>query len=75
MIPSISNLFSPQAANEVDVAQAFKMNNDGALLLDVREPNEFSMIHAPNSMIIPLSQVQSRFGEIAAYKKLPIAVI
>jgi rhodanese-related sulfurtransferase len=66
---------NPQPVNEVDVAQAFDMNKQGALLLDVREPNEYAEIHAPDAILIPLGQLKTRFPEIAAYKDVPIVVI
>jgi rhodanese-related sulfurtransferase len=64
-----------QAAEGVDVKQAQSMSKQGALLLDVREPEEFSAIHAPNAKLIPLGQLSSRLQEIAAYKDKPIVVI
>ncbi len=64
-----------QAADDVDVIQARSMNQQGALLLDVREPEEYSAIHAPNAKLIPLGQLNSRLQEIAAYKDKPIVVM
>ena len=63
------------AADGVDVKQAQIMNQQGALLLDVREPGEFSEIHAPNAKLIPLGQISSRLQEIEAYKDKPIVVM
>jgi rhodanese-related sulfurtransferase len=63
------------AANDIDVMQAHNMNRQGALLLDVREPNEYAEAHAPNAMLIPLGQLSSRLQEIAMYKDKPIAVM
>ncbi len=71
----LSNSVPPQTAHEIDVTQAFKLNEQGALLLDVREPNEYAEIHAPNSTLIPLGQLKTRFNELAAYKDKSIAVI
>lgn len=72
----LSNSVSSQTAHEIDVTQAFKLNEQGAaLLLDVREPNEYAEIHAPNSTLIPLGQLKSRFNELAAHKEKSIAVI
>ena len=60
----------------VDVMQAQQMvANQGALLLDVREPTEYAAIHAPNAKLIPLGEVGMRLKEIEAYKDKPIAVI
>jgi rhodanese-related sulfurtransferase len=64
-----------QAADGVDVKQALSMNQQGALLLDVREPAEYSALHAPNAKLIPLGQLSARLQEIAEYKDKPIVVI
>jgi len=63
------------AAGGIDVKQAQIMNQQGALLLDVREPGEYSAVHAPNAKLIPLGQIASRMNEIAAYKDKPIVVM
>lgn len=64
-----------QAADGVDVKQAQSMNKQGALLLDVREPDEYSAVHAPDAKLIPLGQLSSRLPEIATYKDKPIVVM
>jgi rhodanese-related sulfurtransferase len=64
-----------QAADGVDVKQAQSMNMQGALLLDVREPEEYAAIHAPNAKLIPLGQLNARLQEIAAYKDKPVVVM
>jgi rhodanese-related sulfurtransferase len=64
-----------QASQGVDVKQAQSMNQQSALLLDVREPAEYAAIHAPNAKLIPLGEVGLRLKEIEAYKNKPIAVI
>lgn len=64
-----------QASQGVDVKQAQSMNQQGALLLDVREPAEYAAIHAPNAKLIPLGEVGLRLKEIEAYKDKPVAVI
>ncbi len=65
------------ASNEgtVDVKQGAAMQKQGALLLDVREQNEYAAVHAPGSTLIPLGQLSSRLGEIQQYKNKPIAVV
>ena len=62
-------------ASSVDVKQAATLQTHGSLLLDVREPNEFTEVHAKDAVLIPLGQLQSRLGEIAQYKDKPVAVI
>ena len=64
-----------QGADGIDVKQAQSMSKQGALLLDVREPEEYSAIHAPNAKLIPLGQLNARLQEIAAYKDKPIVVM
>lgn len=64
-----------QAADGVDVVQAQVMNKEGALLLDVREPEEYSVGHAPGAKLIPLGQLGARLQELAEYKDKPIVVI
>ncbi len=65
----------PASSADIDVNQAQSMNQQGALLLDVREVEEYNEIHAPNAMLIPLGQLNSRIQEISAYKNKPIAVM
>lgn len=64
-----------QAADGVDVKQAQSMNMQGALLLDVREPEEYAEVHAPNAKLIPLGELNARLQEIASYKDKPIVVM
>lgn len=59
----------------VDVKQAAAMQAEGALLLDVREAHEYRAGHAPNSLLLPLSQIGDRVEEIAQYRDKPIAII
>jgi len=59
----------------VDVKQAAAMQAQGALLLDVRQPDEYREFRAPNSMLLPLGLLRSRMGEISRYKDQPVAVI
>jgi rhodanese-related sulfurtransferase len=63
------------AADGIDVKQAQAMNQQGALLLDVREADEYSAMHAPNATLIPLGQLSSRLKEIETYKNRPIVVM
>jgi rhodanese-related sulfurtransferase len=64
-----------QASEEIDVKQAQVMSSQGALLLDVREPDEYAAIHASHAKLIPLGEVNSRLKEIEAYKNKPIVVM
>jgi len=64
-----------QASEGEGVKQAQSMVEQGALLLDVREPDEYAGVHVPNATLIPLGQLSLRMTEIAAYKDKPIMVI
>ncbi len=64
-----------QASEGVDVKQAQSMSQQGALLLDVREPGEYAEVHAPNAKLIPLGELGTRMQEIASYKDKPIVVM
>jgi rhodanese-related sulfurtransferase len=63
------------AAGIVDAIRAQSMSRQGALLIDVREPDEYAAEHAPNALLIPLEQVSARMQEIAAYKDKPVVVM
>ncbi len=64
-----------QAAEDIDVRQAQAMSNQGALLLDVRKPDDYAEVHAPRAILVPLEELGARLDELAAYKDKPIAVI
>jgi rhodanese-related sulfurtransferase len=59
----------------VDVKKGAAMQNSGALLLDVREADEYAQGHVPGSTLIPLGQLERRLHEISGYKSKPIALI
>ncbi|MFN4250391.1 MULTISPECIES: rhodanese-like domain-containing protein [unclassified Deinococcus] len=42
----------------------------GALLVDVREPNEFAEVHAEGATLIPLSEFEARFSELPKDREL-----
>ena len=48
-------------------------NTPGAVLLDVRAPNEFAQGHIPGSFNLPVDQID-RIGTVAPDKKTPIFV-
>lgn len=64
-----------QASQGVDVKTAQNMSQQGALLLDVREPSEYAAVHAVDAKLMPLGQVGMRLKELEAYKDKPVAVI
>lgn len=64
-----------QAGQGVDVQTAQRMNAQGALLLDVREPAEYAAVHAANAQLMPLGEIGMRLKELETYKDKPVAVI
>ena len=59
----------------VNVKQAASMQSSGALLLDVREADEYAQGHAPGSTLIPLGQLAQRLKELAPFKDKPVVLI
>ncbi len=49
---------------EVDAAEARRLIEDGAQLIDVREPWEWAISHIPGATMIPMGEIGSRTSEI-----------
>ena len=61
---------------EVDCTAALQLiNHKNALVLDVRENDEYKTGHVLNSRLIPLGKLKERIGELEKYKDQPIVVI
>lgn len=50
------------------------INRDDALIVDVRESNEYSQGHIINSLHIPLSSLKTRMNDLEKYKAKKIIV-
>lgn len=57
------NRFAPQPG-EISVEQAASLREQGAFMLDVREPSEWQEFHMPGATLIPLGELPSRLSEI-----------
>jgi rhodanese-related sulfurtransferase len=55
---------------KVSAAEAAALIDDGALLLDVRQPHEWRAGHAPKARHVPLAQLPHRARELATGKPL-----
>jgi rhodanese-related sulfurtransferase len=58
---------APAAANyprEVALAEGVALREEGAFVLDVRQPEEWVEYHVPGSTLIPLDQLESRLAEV-----------
>jgi rhodanese-related sulfurtransferase len=49
---------------EVDLAQFEAAHEAGAVVLDVRQPDEYQSAHVPGAVLIPLDQLAARQDEI-----------
>ena len=49
---------------EITVAQAAELRDQGAFVLDVREPDEWNAGHIPGAALIPLGELSSRLSEL-----------
>jgi len=54
-------------------AQAHRLVQAGARLVDVRTPGEFAAGHLPGAINIPLQELDSRLGELAR-KETPVVL-
>ena len=60
----------------VSVQQATLMiNRQDALVLDVRESDEFEKGHVIGSRSLPLGQIEARAGELEKYKAKPVVLV
>jgi NADPH-dependent 2,4-dienoyl-CoA reductase/sulfur reductase-like enzyme/rhodanese-related sulfurtransferase len=70
------NLAGMIAANflcgDMPLAEWENIGSSGALLLDVREPGEFAAGAIPGAMNIPLSQLRTRFTELARDRAIEV---
>lgn len=49
---------------EIDVQEAQHRLEEGALLVDVREADEYRQARIPGSLLLPLSEFQARYAEL-----------
>ena len=54
----------PSVAREVSVADAARLRDEGALVLDVRQPDEWAAGHVPDATLIPLGELEERTAEL-----------
>lgn len=58
---------------EIGAAQAIDLVEGGLPLIDVRERHEWEAGHAPHAFLIPMSELESRLGELP--RDLPILIV
>ena len=54
------------AVPEIDVAALARAREDGAPLIDVRQPDEWEEFRAPGAVLIPLGDLVERVEEVPA---------
>lgn len=59
-------------ATTVSVAEAAALRDDGAFILDVREPDEWASGHVPDATLIPLGDLRSRVGELDRSQRIVV---
>lgn len=63
------------ASNDVSVNQAIQMiNRRDAVVIDVRDDDEWAKGRIPNARHIPLAKLQERLGELEKWKNKPVVV-
>lgn len=60
-------LFAPKG--DIDGAEARRLVKEGALLLDVRTPEEFAAGHLPDALNIPVQELEQRIAELGPKQK------
>jgi DMSO/TMAO reductase YedYZ molybdopterin-dependent catalytic subunit/rhodanese-related sulfurtransferase/glyoxylase-like metal-dependent hydrolase (beta-lactamase superfamily II) len=57
---------------QVSARNARSMIDHGALLLDVREPDEWAEGHAPQALLVPMGEVHARLAELDADRRVVV---
>lgn len=57
---------------EVSTAEAAKLRENGALILDVREPSEWAQGHIPGATLIPLGDLPNRISELPRNQEIVV---
>jgi rhodanese-related sulfurtransferase len=72
--PTIAKLFS--RGREVGVAEAVQLiNRQDAVIVDVREPNEFKGGRIPHARNIPVDRINERAKELEKLKTKPLLLV
>jgi len=59
-------------AREVNVQEAARLREEGALMLDVREVSEWTAGHIPEATLVPLGTLESRLAEVPKDAKIVV---
>lgn len=65
-----------QGIKEVGTVEALQLiNHKDAVIVDVREQNEYETGHLLNSKLIPLGALKGRIDELEQYREHPVVVV
>ena len=62
--PRSTTVSETDSIEEIAAAELRAVVDDGALVLDVRMPDEYEAAHVPGALLIPLPEIQERHAEI-----------
>ena len=72
----VQSIRRPGDRNSVNATQATQLiNREDALVVDVREPDEYVSGHVPDARNIPLSRLDERIGELDKFKDAPVILV
>lgn len=57
---------------EIQPAEALKLREEGAFMLDVRQPDEYAAVHIPGVTLIPLGELSGRLSEVPEDQKIVV---
>jgi rhodanese-related sulfurtransferase len=57
---------------EISVAEASQKRDQGAFILDVRQPEEWTSFHIPGATLIPLGELPNRLNEVPKDKQVVV---
>jgi len=73
LVAAVAYLVWPKGGDVVDPAEAHRLVDAGALLLDVRTAEEFSTGHLPGATNVPVQELESRLSEVGDQNR-PVVV-
>ena len=68
-----SELAEQPFPQSVTVQEAYQLRQEGAFILDVRQPDEWEQVHIPGATLIPLGELETRLGEVP--QDQPVVVV
>jgi len=72
---ALSSMFAPAKAGlprEISVSEASQKMQQGAFVLDVREPSEWDQFHIPGSTLIPLGELPNRLSSVPTDREVVV---